>query len=263
MSKIIFRISCFLLIGTVFYQCTKSESFSPGSSDTGVAGSYGRSMIVGQFLYLIDEVNIRTLSLANPDVPQLINDQQIGDRIESIFNLDNRLFIGSGTGLHLYTINAMGIPEFSATFSYDIFPIYPCDPVVANDSFAYVTLNSDFRSFVCGAGTVINEVNGLEIFDVSNFTNPVLIAEYPMVNPKGIGLDGHTLFVCDNEAGLKIFDVSDPLAIQMIAHFDDFVPYDVIPLNGLLLVVGPESVHQFDYSDLNNIKRLSIINIGE
>ena len=262
MSKILFRISFFLLVAVVFFQCAKSDSLAP-ASDTGTAGSYARSMIVGNFLYLIDEENIRTLSLENPDLPQLINNQQIGDRIESIFNLDNRLFIGSGSGLYLYTINENGIPEFASTFSYDIFPIYPCDPVVANDSFAYVTLNSDFRSFICGGGTVINEVNSLEIFDITDFTSPQLIAEYEMENPKGVGLDGKTLFICDNEAGLKIYDVNDPLNIQLIKHFDDFVTYDVIPLGGLLLVVGPESVHQFDYSDLSNITRVSIINIGE
>jgi hypothetical protein len=262
MSRILFRISFFLFLAIALIQCAKSDSLAP-SSDTGTAGSYARSMIVGNFLYLVDEESIRTLSLEYPDLPELINEQQIGDRIESIFNLDNRLFIGSGSGLYLYTINEQGIPEFSSTFSYDIFPIYPCDPVVANDSFAYVTLNSDFRSFICGGGTVINEVNSLEIFDITDFTAPQLIAEYEMVNPKGVGLDGKTLFLCDNEAGLKVYDVTDPLAIQQIAHFDDFITYDVIPLNGLLLVVGPESVHQFDYTDLENIQRVSVINIGE
>jgi hypothetical protein len=220
-------------------------------------------MIVGNFLYLIDNENIRTLSLEDPDKPALVDEQQLGDRIESIFNLDNRLFIGSGTGLYLYTINDSGIPEFASQFSYDIFPIYPCDPVVANDSFAYVTLNSDVRSLGCGGSTFSTQVNFLEIFDIADFTAPILIAEYEMVNPKGVGLDGEILFVCDNEAGLKIFDVSDPLAIEMIEHFDDFITYDVIPLNGLLMVVGPESVHQFDYTDINNIERLSVINIGE
>lgn len=262
MFKNIIYLVVFLFLGTAFYQCAKSDSLSPGSSGTGVAGSYAASMIVGDFLYIIDHESIRTMSLEDPDEPQLIDEQEIGDRIESIFNLGDRLFIGSGSGLYLYTINESGIPEYSSSFSYDVFPIFPCDPVVANDQYAYVTLNSDFRTLTCG-GAFTTEVNNLEIFDISDFTSPVLIAEYEMENPKGVGLDGTTLFLCDNEAGLKIFDVTDPLAIEMIAHFDDFVTYDVIPLNGLLLVVGPESVHQFDYTDLENITRVSVINIGE
>ena len=262
MSRIIFRVSFFILIAVGLVQCAKDSSIAP-SSDTGTAGSYARSMIVGNFLYLVDDESIRTLSLENPDLPALINEQQIGDRIESIFSLDNRLFIGSGSGLYLYTSDDQGIPKFTSTFSYDIFPIYPCDPVVANDSFAYVTLNSDFRSFVCGAGTVINEVNSLEIFDVTDFSNPQLIAEYPMVNPKGVGLDGKTLFICDNEQGLKVYDVTDPLAIELIAHFDDFPTYDVIPLTGLLLLVGPESVHQFDYTDWEIITGVPVIIIAD
>ena len=62
--------------------------------------------------------------------------------------------------------------------------------------------------------------------------------------------------------GLKIFDVSNPRDIQLIKHFDFFTAFDVIPLDGLLLVVGPDNVYQFDYSDLENIKQVSQIPYG-
>ena len=45
-------------------------------------------------------------------------------------------------------------------------------------------------------------------------------------------------------------------------NFDDFTAYDVIPLGGLLLVVGPDNLYQFDYTDLNNIVKISEIPIG-
>jgi hypothetical protein len=83
-----------------------------------------------------------------------------------------------------------------------------------------------------------------------------------MFAPKGVGLDGTTLFVCDDEAGLKIFDVTDPYELVPIAHIEDLTAFDVIPLNGLLLVVGPENVYEFDYTNLDNIRLLSSFRYG-
>jgi len=56
--------------------------------------------------------------------------------------------------------------------------------------------------------------------------------------------------------------VSNPLAATTIAHFEDITTYDVIPLGGLLLVVGPDNVYQFDYTDLDNIHLISSIPIN-
>jgi len=102
----------------------------------------------------------------------------------------------------------------------------------------------------------------LRVYDIADITQPNLIAEYPMSTPKGVGLDGNTLFVCDHDQGLKIFDVSNPLEIQLIKHFDNFTAYDVITLDGLLLIVGPDNVYQFDYNDLENIQLISEIPYG-
>ena len=251
------------LIICIFLGCSDSNDVAVASANnTGVAGSYARFMVVDNSLYIIDNEKIKTYSLTDPATPSLVDEQVIGDRIESIFHLDGKLFIGSGSGLFIYTIdsNNNGIPNYTSSFSYDIFPVYPCDPVVATQDYAYVTLNTQIRSTVCG-GTVTTQVNQLNIFDISDISSPDLIAEYEMVHPKGVGIDGSTLFVCDDTEGLKILDVSDPLNAQMIAHFDDITTYDVIPLGGLLLVVGPDNVYQFDYTDLNNIYLISSIPI--
>ena len=88
-----------------------------------------------------------------------------------------------------------------------------------------------------------------------------MINTYPLSGPKGVGLDGNTVFVCDNEEGLKIFDVTNKYDIKLIKQFGGFTAYDVIPFDGLLLVVGPENLYQFDYSDLDNIHQVSKIAI--
>ncbi len=254
--KSIFFLVALLVLGS----CSSDEaslSLETGGSDTGIAGSYARFITVGNFLYIVDNSSIQTFSLSNPALPVRISTQEIGEQIESIFNYQDKLFIGSGSGLYIYTIQQDGIPSQTSTYTYE-FPILPCDPVVANDTYAYVTLHDGETDGPCGGWNIVNE---LKIFNVEDITNPELLISYPMSRPKGLGLDGTTLFVCDDWAGLKVFDVSDPYNLTMIAHFDYFQAFDVIPLDGLLLCVGTDNVYQFDYTDLNNIQEVSRIPI--
>ena len=111
----------------------------------------------------------------------------------------------------------------------------------------------------------IDEKNLLEVIDISSLANPYLVKSYPMFNPHGLGTDGDLLFVCDGAAGLKIYDKSDPLAIitNRIAYYPDLDTYDVIPMNGILMLVGKEGIYQYDYSDPENIVQISHITITE
>ena len=252
----------FCLIGLLMTQCTSSDdaqSFGASESDTGVAGSYARFIVSGDFLYVIDDQRISTYDLSDPVVPAQIDLKDVGSNIESLFRLDQQLFIGSGSGLFIYEIDEQGIPQFISQANYEL-PFEPCDPVVADDQYAYVTLNTLEGTSGCGR-SFIQEVNLLKIFDITQIETPQLIAEYPMFAPKGIGIDGDILFLCDDEEGLKIFNVADPNAIEMIIQFDNFTAFDVIPLNGLLLVVATDNIYQFDYTDINNIRLISNIPI--
>lgn len=82
-----------------------------------------------------------------------------------------------------------------------------------------------------------------------------------MQSPYGLGIDASTLFVCDAYAGLKIFDATDPLNIQLITQIDGYQTYDVIPYNNILIVIGPEGLFQYDYSNMPEITFLSSIPI--
>jgi hypothetical protein len=258
-----FLTVCSFLALSFLLSCeSSSDAATPSPSTTGVGGSYARFIIVGDFMYVVDEQNLITFDVSDAAKPLQINKQPIGDRIETIFNFKDKLFIGSGQGLFIYEITDNGIPfQLSAT-SYFEFDIFPCDPVVANDSFAYVTLNAKRRiDNPCGGSFDVN-ANLLKTYDITDPEQPVLLTEYEMFAPKGVGLDGTTLFVCDDEAGLKIFDVTDPYNLESIAHIDNITTFDVIPLNGLLLVVGPKNLYEFDYTDLEDIKLLSSFEYG-
>lgn len=254
-----------ILLGALWLQsCASKDSLAPSDGSTGIAGSYARFMIVNNRLYVVDRQNIKTFSLDNPADPGLLNEQNIGSNIETIFNLDDKLFIGAGSGLYIYTIDAVtGIPQRQGEFLYSnfLFGFEPCDPVVANEKYAYVTLNTTNRVERCRIITE-EQVNLLNIFDITNVFDPILVAQYQMYNPKGVGLDGDLLFLCEDDQGLKIYNVANPENIQLISHITGLTAYDVIPLGGLLLLVGPENVYQFDYSDPGNIFKVSELPLG-
>ncbi|MFK7934320.1 MAG: hypothetical protein AB8G22_12480 [Saprospiraceae bacterium] len=252
---------CYLFliaISVLFSNCAADDLSPAAATDTGIAGSYARFLVVGDFMYIVSQSALKTFAVKNADDPQLVDDQSIGNNIETIFHYGGQLFIGSSEAMFIYTIQEDGIPNQVARTDYENFFVTPCDPIVANDKFAYVTLSTTTEVNTC-RNLSLEQLNVLKIYDIENIEQPNLLAEYPMFRPKGVGLDGTTLFVCDDEQGLKIFDVSDPFAIQLITQFSDFTAFDVIPLDGLLLVVGPENIYQFDYSDLDNIERVGEI----
>ncbi len=248
----------FIFIVLLLTQCASDDNLA-AASDSGVGGSYARFIVDGNFLYVIDDQRIKTYDLTDPVVPSQVDVKDVGSNIESLFRLDRRLFIGSGSGLYIYEIDDQGIPQSLGQAGYEL-PFEPCDPVVADSQYAYVTLNTLENVSGCGR-TFVEQINVLKIFDLTRIESPQLIAEYEMFGPKGVGIDGNILFLCDDEEGLKIFNVADPRNIQMITHFDNFTAFDVIPLNGLLLVVATDNIYQFDYTDLNNIRLISNIPI--
>lgn len=82
-----------------------------------------------------------------------------------------------------------------------------------------------------------------------------------MNSPKGLGIDNETLFICDGDAGLKVYNVSDPysLGASFITSFEDINTFDVIPVNDILFMIGSDGLFQYDYSDIENIRFLSKI----
>ena len=102
------------------------------------------------------------------------------------------------------------------------------------------------------------------MLSVADIHNPKLLATYSMNGPNGLGIDDKTLFICDGEAGLKVYDASDPLKIDVnrIARFPGIVAIDVIPYNGLLFMIAEDGFYQYNYDDLNDIRLVSKISVS-
>jgi len=233
---------------TIIAFCIVSCSMEKGSLDLGGANGKGGSMarfaIKGDILYTVSTDSLKLFNIEDAANPKYApeRDLRIGFDIETIFPMDTLLFIGSRRGMYVYDITE---PRFPLLLS-EVQHIRSCDPVVAQGNYAYVTLNTNFNS--CGRAPN----NVLNIYDISNLTNPILKKTVSLNGPTGLGVDGSKLFVCDR--GLKVFNISDPINIRQIDDLADIdevdvrSAYDVIPVDGLLILVAKEGLFQFDYT---------------
>ena len=222
------------------------------SSGAGTGGSMARFMLNSDYLYLIAHPwMLKTVDIGKAQTMNVIDSVMVSRNMETLFRMEDKLFVGTTTGMLIYDISNAVKPVQVSSYNH----ITACDPVVADDKYAYVTLRT---GTVCANGQ-----NLLEVIDISSIANPYLVKSYPMFNPHGLGIDGNLLFVCDGNAGLKIYDKSDPMAIitNQLAHYPDFNTFDVIPLNGILMLIGEDGIYQYDYSDPQEIVQISHITI--
>jgi hypothetical protein len=238
---------------------TKSTSSAPSSSvgvstGSGSAGSMARFGIDKGHLYAVTNFELLPLDINIPTKPVLQKKVILNWGIETIFPYGNYLFLGSTTGMHIYDNTKPSNPTWVSTYTH----VRACDPVVVHKDLAYVTLRSQANGFRCGSEV---QADQLEVIDVKNPKTPQILKIYPMNTPAGLAIDFPTLFVCEGKSGLKVYDATDPLAIdkKLIAQYKGFEAYDVIAYNKILYMIGTDGLRIYDYSDLKNIKLLNTI----
>jgi len=205
------------------------------ANDVGVGGSLARFQIVDNYLYTVGQNEMAIFNISNLAQPTLANTQYAGWNIETMFQADGYLYLGGTNGMYIYSLSNPSYPEYISEFIH----WEGCDPVVVEGDYAYLTLRG---GNLCG-----QQESVLEVIDISNKFNPQLVATYILANPYGLGLKDDLLFVCDGTAGLKIFDKSNPLDIQLLTQYNDIQSKDVIPLENSLLIIGDETLYQFEY----------------
>lgn len=228
----------------------KNGGAPQAGSAFGIGGSMARFGLYNDYLYAVDHSNLYIFDVKNPESPNDIGKQNVGWDVETMFIYDGHMFFGTQSGMRIFTLEVATVP----TYVGDFWHVTSCDPVVISDGYAYVTLRGGSR---CGSN-----VNRLDVLKLSeNYTQNELLASYPLHGPYGLGIDDQTLFVCDGDAGLKIYDVADKLHIDdhQIAAFSDINTFDVIPFEDYLFMIGDDGFYQYDYSDLNNIQQVSFI----
>lgn len=256
MKKILTIIVISAAVALAAFACSIADAPGPGGgggggdSSGGTGGSMACFTIVGDYLYTVDDQTLKTTRITDPAQPEYLEfkDQALGFDIETIFPYDGKLFIGSRSAMFIYDVSRSGFPtKISATNHFT-----SCDPVVAAGNYAYVTLNVENAR--CGRGT-----DELQVYDITDLKNPKKgYTDTSISVPKGLGIDlaAERLFVCC-KGGLKIYDLSDPAHpvwvddLTNIGGINNLDTYDVIPRNGLLILVGADGLYQFDYTEEN------------
>lgn len=251
MKKLIFNI---FLLSVVLTSCSLNDTGSPstnaniGNSGSGTAGSLARFAIVGENLYTVTATNVKIFDIQNAANPIYKVDQPFGVGIETIFPLGNTLFLGSERGMYIYDITNPLTPKLESIYTH----ILSCDPVVANDKFAYLTLST-------GATRCSRGLNQLEVIDISNKKQPKISKIFPMTRPLGLALNGNNLFVCDDK--VKWFDATNSPNLVPKGIINQRAN-DVIALNNILMLITDNDLVQYDYSGTEP-KFLSRIQVGQ
>lgn len=227
-----------------------SSSMTPAApaaaKTTATNGSTARFVIIDNFLYTLGNFALTTFNISDPLAPAFASTVQLSSDGETIYPLKSRLFVGSNSGMSMYDVQSTpSTPVLIGQFTHMV----ACDPVIADDKYAYVTLNDSSK---CRGA-----INELKIIDINDVNNPVDVRDYALTHPVGLSKDGDNLFICDGKDGLKIFNVANINNLQLIKHLNDAVDYDVIAQNGLAIVVASNGIYEYDYSDLTNIHLIS------
>lgn len=218
---------------------------------SGMGGSMARFTVVKDYLYAVTLSELQAFYIADALNPVPTGSQNLGWGIETIFPMQDQLFIGSTTGMFLFDISNPAQPVKQSAFQH----VRSCDPVIADGNTAYVTLRT-------GSNFCQGNINQMEILDISNIKAPALVKTINMTNPHGLSKDGNRLFVCDGAAGLKVYDATDARTPKLEETITGMgTTYDVIAFNHIALVVSDKGLYQYDYRNPGALRLLSKINL--
>ncbi len=234
------------------YALSGSIGVSSGTSGAtyGVGGSMARFGLYEDMLYIVNQSTLLSFKLNSTSEVTLLNTNYVNWTAETIFITDKHMFLGTQNGMIVMSLEVPERPLQVGSFSH----MTACDPVVIKGDLAFVTLK--------GGTTCRGTLNQLDVVRMSNgYSKFELLKSYPMFGPQGLGIDDDLLFICDGDAGLKIYNAADPLTISQnqIAAFPSINAYDVIPMNNYLFMIGEKGFLLYDYTNIQNIKQIGII----
>ena len=237
------------LSGLLIMGCSKDSgrSESLASGGTGQGGSLSRFTIAGDYLYAVDNSTLYAYDISIPANPILSSSKNISAEVETLYSYNGNLFIGTTTGMFIYSLsdpaNPLNVGEARHARA--------CDPVVAKGNFAYVTLKG---SSFCGEAE-----SGLYVHNINDITNPSLVRTIPMATPEGLGVHGDVLYVCCNNDGLKVMDISAPANPTLVRTVTGAYFKDVIPFNDILICYVSTGILLYDITNPDDPQMITLI----
>ncbi len=238
-----------LALATIWSACSKDSSsgISNGTDITGQGGSLARFTIVGNYLYTVDGTTLGVFDISNGQAPVFKNKTEIGRGIEALFPYKNKLFIASTSGMYLYTLDNPTQPVEESYVQH----LTGCDPVVVNDSIAFLTIH--------GGNRCRSTINQLQVYDIRNIRYPVFISSLNLTSPFGLGLKDTVLYVCDQGVGLRSFSVKNPYNIKALSIETSENFKDVIPMDTTMVCMLSDGMAFYNIKNPAQIQKLSIV----
>ena len=220
---------------------TTSSDEANGFNEVSTAGSMTRFLPIDRYLYTINFNELVLFFIGDNYQPSRFARLDTGTQAETLFQLNNLLFVGSTTGMLMYDVTSPSNPNYLNSIEH----FRSCDPVVADENYAYVTLRGGTNCFT--------ETNELQIIDIRTPEELSVVARQVMFNPHGLAIHQDYLLVCDGTAGLKVVDVSNREQPEILSTDNIPFAYDIIVDFPSALVVGEGVLYQYDLSNLPEI----------
>lgn len=254
--RIIFTICIATIIGcsgeSVSPSVRGSESsgndITGGSGGSGQGGSTAKFTLANNHLYLVTENALFTYSLDNPSEPEYKSQITVWGNVETLFSMNSHLFLGTQNGVVIYSIANPNNPTLVSTYAH----VTSCDPVVAQNNFAYSTLRTASR---CNRG-----VNRLDVINITNMAQPLRELSLQMANPQGLGITQDFLFVCDN-SNIRSYSLSNPSSPEHITDMYFEGCFDVIINGDVLIATSSTGVRQYTIETNGTLTTLGTISV--
>ncbi len=173
----------------VIGQCTKTTM-----------SSAERIYAVGPAVYILAG-NLLVIDVTDPQNPVQISSESIP--ADDVQVRGNYLYVAAGDqGLKIYDISQPFAPFLVGGL------VVPGTPIG-------VSVSGDIAYLATG------RYDGLQIIDVSDPSNPELIAGDDTIEAYDVDVEGNFTYVATSENGLSIYDVTDPAAPLRIGQWDD------------------------------------------
>jgi hypothetical protein len=214
---------------------------NPNNNSTGQTGSLARFSIIQDFLFAIDQVDewetkLKSFNIQRPEQPGELDTYRTEVVGETLFAQDNLLYMAGRNGMSIYQVMENG----SLKLRSDVFHPTGCDPVVVKGSYAYVTIRGGFS---CSGN-----LDELQVYDISDPSYPFQVYSYQLKGPKGLGIDGNRLIVCDKDE-VVVFDLEVPSKPIPYPNAIPLRANDVIVRSDRLIFTSELGISQYTFNE--------------
>ena len=217
----------------------------------------GKMFFHGENLCFVNTSMLAFFDISQPTNP-IVNDSVAIDlKIKDIYNIkidsDIGLLVGNSayyTGTETIRNGHLTILNFTNTV----------DPIIGeylNNKFVRdVSLEENYAFLM--DGNYHNELNGFEIIDISNSSNPFKVSEWQGVcMPTSIEVVNNYLLLTTYENGLMVIDVSDPANPQKINEYNRFPNMrDIFCVGNLAYIVYDRGIVILDLTNPESISKV-------